>query len=47
MYEVITTVLFANGLALFFMIMCGSNKNCISRTESELELLKNDSKDKN
>lgn len=42
MFETISIVLFANGLALFFMIMCGSKKNYTSRTERELEVLKNE-----
>ena len=38
----ITTVVFANCFALFLMWMCGSEKNCLSRTERELQILKNE-----
>lgn len=36
---VITTILFANGLGLFLMWMCGSKKNVESRTERELQII--------
>lgn len=48
MFDVaLTLILFGNGLALFFMWMCGSEKNCLSRTENELHILKEENKDKN
>jgi hypothetical protein len=43
----VNIMLFANFLALFFMWMCGNTSNIKSRTERELELLKEEHKDKN
>ena len=39
---VITTIVFANLFGVFLMWMCGSEKNCISRTERELQIIEDE-----
>lgn len=41
---VITTIVFANLFGFFLMWMCGSHKNIESRTDRELQIIKDHNK---